>query len=595
MKNVLRLLTLTRAHWRSYAVALVALTAGTLLFLAVPRNLAVLLSQLPQLADPEQGLTFFAPAINIALLLVAHAVCVGIYSYLLSNASERIVNRLRASFFGNLISRPLDECSPKQLGEIASEFSSDLSIIQGGLSETLINFLRHSIFTLGAMIALFIVDARMTAISMGGVLIIAMVLLVFIKMATRAMVSVQRYRSRTVSLLLESASNAYVIQAYERIDYMNARFVERLDDTFARVKSHLRLMSLMNPISMVVFTAVISGTIAFGVFELRNGRLTVADLVSFITYAVVLVASVSQVGFLAGRLNQAGVMLAKHEAILSGVRPEPAPRASSLFRLPARPGEPGANLPSASSFGYALENVVFHYPGSERPALGGVSFRIPAGQVTAIIGESGAGKSTVAGLLCGIYRPRSGTLRFVDSDGAGCTVAPSRQEIAVVPQEPFLFSGTVSENISFGREGLTASDIERAARAAQIHEHVHSLPGGYEAGVEEGGRNFSRGQRQRLALARALVTRPRILLLDEATASLDVVSERAIKSAIQGLRGQVTIVIIAHQGELLADVDHLVVLDRGSVVHAGAPGHASTSHELIGSLAQLRRGQPAGA
>jgi len=397
-----------------------------------------------------------------------------------------------------------------------------------------------------------------------------------------------------VALLLEAASNAYVIQVYERIDYMNARFSKRLDNTFASVTRHLRLVTMMNPVSMIVFALVLAGTISFGIFEVRTGRLTVASLVSFITYTVVLVASVSQVGFLAGRLNQAGVMLAKHEALLSSA-PGVAPRSGELFSVSARPGEAGAKGLPGSACGYSLENVGFHYPGAERPALSQVSFRIPAGQVTAIVGESGAGKSTVAGLLCGLYRPTSGTIRLLGGDGAASAPALSRQEIAVVPQEPFLFSGTVAENISFGREGLTASDIERAARAAQIHEHIQSLPGRYDAGVDEGGRNFSRGQRQRLALARALVGRPRILILDEATASLDVVSERAIKSAIHALRGQVTIVIIAHQGELLANVDCLIALERGRLVHEGAAGQAESSSELLVRLAQPRRGQSSGA
>jgi ABC-type multidrug transport system fused ATPase/permease subunit len=595
VKNTLRLLALTRSYWRSYAIALGALLLGTTLFLGVPQSLGAFLTQLPRVSEPELDLALFTPALHIAVLLLAHTLCAGLYSYLLSNASEHIANQLKASFFGKLISRPLDEYSPKQMGEIASEFSSDLAIIQGSLSETLIHFLRHVIFTAGAVIALFIVDARMTAIAMMGVLVIAVVLVAFIRMATRAILTIQKYRARTVSLLLEAASNAYVIQAYGRIDYMNARFSQCLADTLAQVKRHRWWMTLMNPISMAVFALAISGTLAFGIFEVRTGRLTVAGLISFITYALVLVASVSQVGVLAGRLTQAGVLLAKHEALLTDAPAEPVSRPNPLFSPSLRPGEPGGRAPASSPTGYSLDGVVFRYPNSERSALSGVSFQIPAGQVTAIIGESGAGKSTVAGLLCGIYRPYTGALRFIGSGEEANALVPGRHEIAVVPQEPFLFSGTVAENISFGREGITAGAIEQAARAAQIHEHIQGLPGGYGAGVEEGGRNFSRGQRQRIALARALATRPRVLILDEATASLDVVSERAIKSVIQTLRGNVTIVIIAHQGELLADVDHLVVLDRGQVVSAGSPAQADTSRELVGQLTQLRRGQPAGA
>jgi ATP-binding cassette subfamily B protein len=586
VSSVAELLRLARRYWPSYAAAAAALAVGTALFLAVPRSLGLLVTLLPHVTDPGVAPRVYVPAVNIALLLVLHAACAGVYSYLVTNASERIVNDLRAAFFRGLVSRPLDECSPRQLGEIASEFSSDLAVIQGGLSDTLIDFLRHAIVTAGAIVALFFVDLRMTAISLAGVMVIALVILAFMKLATRAVVTVQRYRARTVALLLEAASNAYVIQAYDRTEYMNARFVERLDDTFARVRSQLRLVTLMNPVSLSVFTVMICGTLAFGIHEVQTGRLSVAELVSYITYAVVLVASVSQVGFLAGRLQQSGAMLAKHEALLRPTLPGAEAAPNPLF--PPRTAPPPAAAPAP---GYELHEVVFRYPGAEQDALQGVSFGLPAGAVSAVIGESGAGKSTVAGLLCGIYRPGAGAVRFAGAGGRELHAAawPSRHQVAVVPQEPFLFAGTVAENVAFGREAVTPADVERALRAAQVLDHVRSLPGGCEAGVEEGGRNFSRGQRQRLALARALAGRPRVLVLDEATASVDVVSEQAIHAAIQALRGQVTVVVIAHQGRLLSGVDHLVVLDRGRVAYAGTPARSDLTLDLAASLRQWRR------
>ncbi|MFV2072658.1 MAG: ABC transporter ATP-binding protein [Thermoanaerobaculales bacterium] len=583
MRSVLRLLALARVHWRVYAVAVLAIAIGTGCFLLVPRKMGEFVEALSHLTDARLDVALFRPAIDIAGLLILQALFTAVYSYLVAIASERIVNDLRGAFFSNLVSRPLDEASPKQLGAIASEFASDLAVIQAGLSDTLTGFLRHAIFTIGAVTALFFVDFWMTAISLAGVGIISLVILAFVKLATKAVVSVQRYRARTVSLLIEAATNAYVIQAYDRIDYMDARFVERLEETFARVKRHLRLMAFMNPVTLVVFAVIISGTLALGILAVREGRLSVADLVSYFTYAVVLVASVSQIGQLAGRLYQSGVLFEKHGELLSPIAADPAARPGQFIL----PGDSALPAPRESTFGYVLENVAFSYPGTEHLALSDVSFAVPAGLVTAIIGESGAGKSTVAGLFCGVFRPTSGTIRFIDRDG-NAIEPPSRGRIAVVPQEPSLFAGTVSENISFGRPGLGTADIERAAREAQIHDHIRGLPGGYEAGVEEGGRNFSRGQQQRLALARALVGRPRLLILDEATASVDVVTEDAIKTAIQALRGEATIVVIAHQGKLLTEVDHLIVLDRGRLATSGPPGRPDVANEVVVHLSQLR-------
>ena len=199
--------------------------------------------------------------------------------------------------------------------------------------------------------------------------------------------------------------------------------------------------------------------------------------------------------------------------------------------------------------------------------LSDLSFGIPAGKVTAIVGESGAGKSTVASIICGLYQPKEGWVEVLGADGEPTGLRPDvlGARIAIVPQEPFLFAGTILENITFGPNPSADAQAHQAAAAARIHDYILGLSGGYHAGIEEAGKNLSRGQRQRLAIARALAGNPSVIVMDEATASLDVVSERAIKAVIDDLRGSVTFVIIAHQGALLTGVDHCVALSRGTV------------------------------
>jgi len=592
MNDVLDLLSLTRTRWRAYTVAFVSLAIGTGLILLIPSRVGQVVALLPRLADPQLGAQLYRPALEIAGFSFLQAITTSISSYLGANASERIANDLRIAFFRNLINRPLDTCSQKQLGEIASEFASDIVLIQGGLAETLFGFLRNAIFASGALTLMFLVSPQMTAITLAGVIVIALSLLGLIKVVTRAAVSVQRHRGKTVALLLEAASNAYVIQAYERTDYMIARFAVRLGDTLNQVQRQMRLMSGVNPIGLIMLALIVGGTLYFGVAEVRRGELTAADLVTYLTYALVLVSSVMNTGQLAGRMQQAGAMLAKHHELIAtmreGSRVPPAPAVASV---PAPRG--GQRDQRTDAPGYVLESVDFTYPGADQFALAGVTCEIPGGQVTAVVGASGAGKSTIAALLCGVFRAQSGTilLNAKGGDAKGTIPALARHDVAVVPQEPFLFAGSVAENISFGRPGLGPLDLERAARAAQIHDHIRTLPGGYDAGLDEGGRNLSRGQRQRIALARALVTRPRVLILDEATASLDVASERAVKVAIQSLRGQVTVVIIAHQGELLADIDHVIVLARGRVVQAGPPDGPTIDVDVLASVAHREHGR----
>jgi ATP-binding cassette subfamily B protein len=557
LKDILRLLQLTRRYAGAYSTATVALLVGSAAFLYIPPQLGRLMAALNMVAPGQSDTAAMRAVLTGAALLAVHGVASLVYSFLVSYVAERIVNVLRARFFWNLINQRLDVHPPKALGQIASEFASDLALVQDGLSTTLVEWIRHSLVTVGAFTALFLIDSRMTAFAIAGVGVIAGVLLLFIRKATASLMIIQQCRANVMTLLLESASNAYIIQAYGRGAYMNRRFASRLTEMFARVWRQMFLVASMNPVCLVLFAGVMGALFLYGLQELRNGRLNVPQLISYFTFAAVLVASVSQVGYLSGRLRQAGAMLAKHERMLA--RPE-TPRSGEAATA-------GCMESTPRPLGFDVRGVSFTYPGMEAPAVSDASFLVPPGKVTAIVGESGGGKSTLAAMLCGIYRPQSGAVEVLDRGGepTGRASADFGPQIAIVPQEPFLFAGTVLENIAFGREEIPESQVRQAARLARIHDFIMALPHGYETRLDEAGKNLSRGQRQRLAIARALAGRPGVVIMDEATASLDVISERAIKGAIDDLRGDVTFVIIAHQGALLTGVDHRIVVRCGAV------------------------------
>jgi ABC-type multidrug transport system fused ATPase/permease subunit len=417
----------------------------------------------------------------------------------------------------------------------------------------------------GSLIALFLIDFKMTLLALAGVGGVAGVLLLFIRKATASVMAIQQRRSKVMALLLETAANAYIIQAYGREDYMSARFSSWLNEMFSRVWRQMLLMACMNPVCLVLFAAVMTGLGMYGMQQLRGAHLTIAMLISYFTLAAVMVAAMSQFGYLAGRLRQAGAILVKHERMLATT----TPRRSAAAALSSLALAKSTRRP----FGFEVRDVSFTYPGKEAPAVSDAKFYVPAGKVTAIVGESGSGKSTIAAMLCGLYQPQRGSIRMVavgeDDMDNGMDPSSMGFEIAMVPQEPFLFAGTILENITFGREGITEAQARRAADAARIHDYITALPEGYSTNLDEAGKNLSRGQRQRIAIARALVGEPKAIILDEATASLDVVSERAIKAVIDELRGRVTFVIIAHQGALLSNVDNCVTLHCGKVVSNG--------------------------
>lgn len=555
MKDLQRLVRLILTHAGTYAAAIVALIAGSAAFLLIPPQFGRLMAALDGVAAGQDTKPATAAVLAAAVLLALHGFAALIYTFLVSYASERIVNQLRARFFGNLVNERLDRHPPKTLGQIASGFASDLSLVQDGLSGNLIDAIRHALVTVGAFTALFLIDFKMTLLALAGVGIVAGVIVLFIRRVTTSLMTIQQARAQVMSMLLESASNVYIIQAYGRTAYMCSRFATELRVMFSRVWRQMLLAASMNPVCLLLFAGVMSVLAMFGMQQLRGAHLTIPNLISYFTFAAVLVASVSQLGYLAGRLRQAGAMLAKHERML-------APADSRCIDAATY-----SRLADEGPFGFELCDVTFTYPGKETPAVSEVSFTIPAGKVTAIVGESGSGKSTLAAMLCGIYRPQRGSVCMIGTNGELTGVLPNTVDpgVAIVPQEPFLFAGTVLENITFGRSEISESRARQAADSARIHDFIRTLPDGYDTQIAEGGRNLSRGQRQRIAIARALAGDPGAIVMDEATASLDVVSECAIKAVIDDLRGSMTFVIIAHQGALLGGVDHSVVLHCGTV------------------------------
>ncbi|WP_427454815.1 ABC transporter ATP-binding protein [Litorimonas sp. WD9-15] len=575
MNGILILFKLSLRKWKSYLIAILALLIGTALFLLIPK----LLGQLVETVSSPEGLDFqllVRPAFMIAAVMIGQAVFVGIYSYIITLASEKIGNELRGTFFHKLLSQSFTSLSSRKLGSTATEFVSDLSILQSGLSDTMIAFFRHTIFTTGAIIAMVILDWRMALVTMVSVLVVVGVLSIFIHFATKASIRTQEYRAKTVSLLLEAATNSYVIKAYDRLDYFDGMFKEKLEDTYRHIANNLRFMSLMNPVSLVVFSIAIFVILAYGIQGVSSGRMTIGDLVAYVTYAIILIASVSQFGLSLGKLKQAVAMYEKHQPLLEPVFVHKASESPSSINVPTQ----------SEATGYVLEDVNYYYEDSDTPALEDISLNIPAGKATLIVGESGAGKSTLAAILSGLLEPHSGAVRPT-------TETQASDPIAIVPQNPFLFSGTVGDNIDFGRPGIDQAAIRKAAIAAQIDSHIETLPSGYDHVLNEAAANFSRGQAQRLSLARALASNPKAILLDEATASLDVVSEKAIGRSLMKLKGEMTIIIIAHGGELLTIADHLIVLGDGKVLFEGKPDDVGSLKTIASELPGLRITHPA--
>jgi subfamily B ATP-binding cassette protein MsbA len=262
----------------------------------------------------------------------------------------------------------------------------------------------------------------------------------------------------------------------------------------------------------------------------------------------------------------------------------------TVLRDPAaEPLLDGTQLAPAPQRVITFQSVDYQYPGRASAALKGASFAVPAHRTTALVGKSGAGKSTVVSLLCRLTDPQSGAIMIDGHDLRDVKLASWRARIAVVPQDPYLFNASVRENIAYGVSSVSAEDVINASKAAHAHPFISGLPNGYDESAGDQGSRFSSGQRQRIALARALIRSPDILILDEATNALDAHSEMLVHDAIEQLRGTCTIIIIAHRMATLERADHIIVLEEGRVVESGAAASLRASGGVYAQLRQMER------
>jgi ATP-binding cassette, subfamily B, bacterial len=389
----------------------------------------------------------------------------------------------------------------------------------------------------------------------------------------------QRRRSGSVSAVIEeSLANIALVQAYNRqqaeadhLEQQNlARFrarmaATRLQATFAPITSGLELLG----------TLIVAG---LGTYLLARGALTIGELLAFGAFLSQLYSPVRRLG---GLVNTAYAAAASAERVLE-----------LMNERPAIHDDPTARSVGSISGRLEFDDVTFCYPGAERPALEGVSFAAQPGQVIALVGASGAGKSSLVKLILRFYDPQRGAVRLDGKDLRALRLNSVRDQIAVLLQETLVFDGTIRENIAFGRPGATEEDILRAARAADLHDFVSTLPDGYESVVGQRGRLLSGGQRQRLAIARAMVRDAPLLVLDEPTVGLDGEAIQRVLDPLRRLMSERTTIVISHDLLTTREADVIVVLEHGRVVECG-------DHEKLidanGTYARLwaARGVPA--
>ena len=534
--------------------------AVTLLFiLLTPAVETATIWLFKQLVDDVLVPRTFGPFIWIAATYVALTLASGAISflddYLSAWIGERFLLAMRTDFFRHLQGLSPDFFERHPLGDVLSRLTGDIGSIEtfvlSGVASTLSYALRILFF--GG--ALFVLQWRLALVSLLVTPLFWLAARSFSRLIKQVSREQRRLSGTITSIAEESLASVPLVQAYNGQRAAVGRFHQQNLRRFAAQMAATRLRGLFSPIVDLIDLGGVIVVLGMGTWELSHGSLSLGGLLVFLAYLNKLYSPIRGLTRLANSIHAAS---ASAERVIE-----------LLDRQPLVADRPGAVQLARARGRLVADDVSFRYPGSSANALQAVSFHVEPGQAIALVGPSGAGKSTMAKLLLRFYDPTAGHILLDGYDLCDVTLESLREQVAVVLQETLVFDGTIRENIAFGRPGATEAEIEAAARLADVHEFIASLPEGYDTSVGQKGRRLSGGQRQRIAIARAMVRDAPLLLLDEPTTGLDGETGWRILGPLRRLMDGRTTIVISHNLLTVRDADEILVLDQGRIVERG--------------------------
>jgi subfamily B ATP-binding cassette protein MsbA len=476
--------------------------------------------------------------------------------YLLTSTGERVIAGLRQDVFAHLVRLSPAFFADRRTGELTSRLSADLVVLQSLLNTWLSELSRQSLFLVGGIVLLTLTHPRLTTTTLAVVPMVVGAAIIFGRRLRRASMGVQDRVAEAMGTADEAFSQIRTVQSFVREEQETRRYGALLSGVVdAAIRRAWLRAVFFGVVGFIGFGGVVAVLWQGGRLVLE-GLLTPGALVSFLLYAITVAAAVGSLASLFGAYQEAVGAATRVFELLDTEPTVAEPVQPMLMRRPVR-GE------------VVIEDVSFRYGDTLPLALEDISLRIAPGEVVALVGPSGAGKTTLASLLPRFWDVTSGRIALDGIDVRELSFADLRGSIGIVPQEPALFSGTARENIAYASPDATDAEVIAAARAAHAIEFIERLPDGLDTRVGERGVKLSGGQRQRIAIARVFLKDPAVVVLDEATSSLDTESERLIEEAmVELLRGRSTL-IIAHRLTTVRRADRVVVLDRGRVVESG--------------------------
>jgi subfamily B ATP-binding cassette protein MsbA len=497
-------------------------------------------------------------ALGLVALFSIQAVLNYVQTYLLSAVGERVVAGLRQELFARLLVMPPGFFAERRTGALTSRLTIDIGLLQGVLSHQIAEFSRQVLALVGGIVLLTLMQPRLTLTALGVVPLVVGSALFFGRRLRQMTTAVQDKVADATASAEEAFSQIRTVQSFVQEPAERQRYGERIGESVrtALVRAQIRGV-FFGVLTFSTFVGIVIVLWQGGLLVLE-GQLTPGELVQFLLYTITIAAAI---GALASFFSSYQEAVGAAQRVFEILETDPA------ITDPESPVE----LPVPTRGRVSFEKVSFRY--NPDPALAWtleeIELTCAPGEIVALVGPSGAGKTTLVSLLPRFWDPDRGRVLLDGIDIRSLRLADLRSAIGIVPQDPALFSGTIRENIAYGRPDASPADVEAAARAAHAHEFIERLPERYETLVGERGIKLSGGQRQRVAIARAILKDPVILILDEATSSLDTESERLIEDAMGKLLVGRTTLIIAHRLSTVRRADRLVVLDRGRIVEEG--------------------------
>ena len=567
MQPLRRALVYLRPYWRTTLGALLSLLLVTGANLVSPQVLRLIIDQ--GISAGNRTILLWASLLLVGVALV-RALFTFTQGYWSEKTSQSVAYELRNALFNKLENLSFSYHDQAQTGQLMTRITSDVEQVRTFIGNGLLQLVSAIALLVGSLFALFSVNWQLALIALLTVPAMAVVIVRFMRVVRPMFSQVQKKLGALNTVLQENLAGIRVVQAFAREPYEAERYTYLNGELLSANLQTIRGVASSFPLIFFISNLGTLAVIWFGGHQVIGGTLSLGELVAFNTYLALLIMPIMMLGMIVAQISRAGVSAERIFEVLDAQN-----------EVTDRPG--AQPLPAVRGR-VAFEDVSFRYIGGERNVLDHVSFVAEPGQTVAIMGTTGSGKSTIINLIPRFYEASTGRVTIDGTDVRDVTLESLRDQIGIVLQDTTLFSGSIRDNIAYGRPDASDAEVEAAARAAQAHPFITEFADGYATIVGERGVGLSGGQRQRIAIARALLHDPRILILDDSTSAVDAETEYQIQLALQELMHGRTSFVIAQRISTVRDADLILLLDGGTIAAQGSHDELLRTSALYGEI-----------